>query len=510
MYTNILVELIESLSNKELMRFNKFLNSPYYNNRKTLITFFNILRKFHPDFQNKNFTKENIFKKMYGKENYNDSTFRNLNSDLLKSILLFLKVERMQKDDIQSSFFLSHELFEKNSYELFKKEMSKTETFLEMNNTYDGDYFYNRYKINTDLFYLNLLTKKVIKKDYVINESKKMIDGIIFILIFFIIESIKHNDNLLKYTRTYNIKRYKEFINDFLSIFNFENMIKFVNKNSSLKIHIVEIYYSLIKAFINFDDEKYYFEYKKALEEYSGSLGINDNNFLFSRLLDYCVMKINAGQKTSFDIYMEMFELNKIYIENEYYKTVSSKYIPFDLYRNVLLNCITVKKLDYMERFIKKYSKFLHPSHIFSVESYSMALYHFQKSQFDKALFCLSKIKFDQFVYKLDMKNLQLKIHFELEEYDASLYLIDSYKHFLKNSKLLTDSRRTFHNNFLSYVQKMSLYSTGSTSINLEYLYETANSANDINDKDWILQKIQSMINKKSNKGQKKMVPIYK
>jgi len=56
----------------------------------------------------------------------------------------------------------------------------------------------------------------------------------------------------------------------------------------------------------------------------------------------------------------------------------------------------------------------------------------------------------------------------------------------------------------------MSLYSTGSTSINLEYLYETANSANDINDKDWILQKIQSMINKKSNKGQKKMVPIYK
>ena len=67
--------------------------------------------------------------------------------------------------------------------------MSKTETLLELNNTYDGDYFYNRYKINTDMFYLNLLTKKVIKKDYVINESKKMIDGIIFILIFFIIKN---------------------------------------------------------------------------------------------------------------------------------------------------------------------------------------------------------------------------------------------------------------------------------------------------------------------------------
>jgi len=500
MYTNALIKLLETFSNKELTKFSKFLNSPYYNNRKALINFFVVLKKFHPGFDQKNFTKEFIFKKLYGDAKYNDSTLRNLASDLLKCLLFFLKAERMQREDVESSFFLSHELFEKNAYDLFKKEMNKTELLLEKKNTFDGDYFYNRYKINTDLFYLNLLTQKVLKKNYVVSESKKMTDGIIFILIFFIIESIKHNDNLLKYTRSYNITRYKEFITDFIKIFNFEEMIKFVNKNSSLKIHIIEIYYSLLKAFINFEDEKFYFEYKNNLKEYSGSLGLNDNNFLFSRLLDYCVLKINSSQKTSFDIQMEIFELNNIYIEKEYYKTGTSKYIPFDLYRNVLLNCITVNNLDYMETFIMKYSKFLHPSQIFSIESYSLALFHFQKSDFEKALQCINKIKFDQFVYKLDMKNLQLKIHYELGEFDATLYVIDSYKHFLKNNKLISESRRIFHNNFLSNVQKLSLFNTGSSNVNLDYLYDTVSSSDDIFDKNWILMKISDLMNRKSGK----------
>ncbi|MBS1517556.1 MAG: hypothetical protein JSS91_05660 [Bacteroidetes bacterium] len=503
MYTNSLFDLLQSFSEKEMMKFNKFLNSPYFSNSRNLIALFNVLRKYYPGFDQKNFTKENIYKKVFGHSRYNDSTLRNLNSDLLKCAMMFLKTERMLKEDVQSNFLLTHEMFEKGNYDLLRKQMKKTETELVAKNTLDGDYFYYRYKINTDLFYLNLLTQKVIKKNYVISESKKMIDGIIYILIFFIIESVKHNDNLLKYTRSYNIKRYMEFIKEFTEIFNFDKMMDFVNRNSDIKINIIEIYYNLLKTYINFDDENYYFEFKNSLTHYSQMLGKNDNNFLFSRLMDYCVMKINAGQQTSFDIQMEIFDLNKTYIEKEYYKTGSSKYIPFDLYRNVIMNCIKVKKLDYMESFIRKYSKQLHPSQKSSVESYSKSLYYFEKHEFENALSNLNEIKFDQFVYKLDMKNLQLKIQYELGEYEGTIYVIDTYKHFLKNNKLLSDSRRLFHNNFLTYVQKLILFKTGSGNVNLNYLYDMVNASNDIFDKEWLLQKIGELL-KRSGKSLKK------
>ncbi len=490
MYTHELINILKTFTAKELMWFGKFLESPYFNNRRRLRMLFKILKSYHPDFDSKLLTKANIYKKIYGKVLYNDSTFRNLMSDLLALALQFLKLEGIEKNDVSSNFFLTQELYLRGNYTLFRNRMVQNEKLLERNYQINSDYFLNKYRILTDSFYINLLTQKVLKKEYVISESQKMISGIVCILSYFVLESIKHYDNLLKYSRSYNIQKNIDTISHFMDIFNFDKLISYIRNNSSLSIPLVEIYYNLLKAFTNFEDDKYYKLFKKTLINNSNIIGLDENNFLFSRLIDYCILKNNLGLNSSFNIQNELFELNDIILEKKYYRTESTKYIPFDFYRNVLFNCIKIKKLDYMENFIKTNSKNLLPKHIKSVEDYSYALLYFEKGNYPKALSLLNQIKFDQFIYKLDMKNLQLKIYFELGQYESALSVIDTYKHFLKNNVLISESRRVTHSHFITFTHNLIQYRTGSQKINLAYIADKIEKSKNVFDRGWLKEKV--------------------
>ena len=62
-------------------------------------------------------------------------------------------------------------------------------------------------------------------------------------------------------------------------------------------------------------------------------------------------------------------------------KPEMNTYLTMDLFRNVLINCIAVKELAYMEEFISNYSNKLLPKDITNVENYSFALLNFEKEK---------------------------------------------------------------------------------------------------------------------------------
>jgi len=148
-YTHQIVDLLKTFSKKELMWFGKFLNSPYFNNRKRILNLYNVLRRHYPEFDKRNFTKADLYKQLYGDKSFNDSTLRNLMSDLLQLALDFLKQEGIEKDKMGSSFFLTHELVRKGEYKLFRSKMNSLEKTILNNTTMDGDYYFHRYRINT-------------------------------------------------------------------------------------------------------------------------------------------------------------------------------------------------------------------------------------------------------------------------------------------------------------------------------------------------------------------------
>ncbi len=176
MYTHSLFDLLRTFGDKEMMKFGKFLKSPYFNNRNTLNRLFEVLRTFHPEYDHKNLTKEKLFEKIYKNNNYNDSTFRNLMSDLQQAALTFLKLESFRKNEVDSSFFLTDELAQRGLAKIFDEKIRQTDRQLGLDKEISSAYFLSKFRTQTDQFYMYLQSVRVLKKSFVESESKKLVN----------------------------------------------------------------------------------------------------------------------------------------------------------------------------------------------------------------------------------------------------------------------------------------------------------------------------------------------
>ena len=68
------------------------------------------------------------------------------------------------------------------------------------------------------------------------------------------------------------------------------------------------------------------------------------------------------------------------------------------------------------------------------MKAYSMAYLHFAKAEFENALEYILKIKYNLFLFKLDLKILQLKIYYELGYFEEALSLVATTLSYLKST----------------------------------------------------------------------------
>jgi len=162
--------------------------------------------------------------------------------------------------------------------------------------------------------------------------------------------------------------------------------------------------------------------------------------------------------------------------------------LPVELYRNILRHGLSLKKHPWVLDFIKKYTKLLHPGRRKNVFYFSLAEYFFSRKMFMKARKNLNKIILEEFIYKLDYRNLSLMTHFELGEFESALSLIDSYNHFLSKDRTLSIENKKRHKKFINVVHKLILHKTTANKISSYYI-EKEFDANFLN-KDWINEKI--------------------
>ena len=64
MINHDLIKLLKTFSGEEVKDFRNFLKSPFFNKSSKLLKLYNEIIKHHPDFGNKNFTKENLHKRV--------------------------------------------------------------------------------------------------------------------------------------------------------------------------------------------------------------------------------------------------------------------------------------------------------------------------------------------------------------------------------------------------------------------------------------------------------------
>ncbi len=125
-----------------------------------------------------------------------------------------------------------------------------------------------------------------------------------------------------------------------------------------------------------------------------------------------------------------------------------------------------------------------------------MAYLHYAKREFASALELINKINFDLTSFKFELKNLQLILFYEINDFDSLLYALDSYRHYASNNRFVSEAGRKKIFRFINYLNSLYKLSEKPDNMKIELLKE--NILNDtLITKYWLLEKIEELELKK-------------
>ena len=78
------IDLLRTFSEAEFKEFGNFTASPYFNREIVQVKFYELLKKYYPDFTAKTFTKEQVYSKLYPGKTFSDGVMRNILSKTLE------------------------------------------------------------------------------------------------------------------------------------------------------------------------------------------------------------------------------------------------------------------------------------------------------------------------------------------------------------------------------------------------------------------------------------------
>jgi hypothetical protein len=476
------IELISTFSKTEFNDFGSFVSSPYFNRESVMVKFYDVLKKYYPSFDNRNFTKEKVFTKLYPGKKYNDGVMRNILSSMLELAETFLGVEQLVNDKVQFNFVLMKELSERKQLKLFERREIRAAELLETLPE-NEIYFYYR-----SLFFTEKRNHETRLKSTLYQNDMSLLeisDSLMKSFLISILNSYTHitNSNMKLYD-----DKYRPYLNEGFEAFADREAVNLK------ELAYFNYYYNAFKL-SKTEDEKYFYELKKLLQD-PGSLTKREIRDIFSNLTNFCYHMMNKGVMK---FRKEQFLLHKEQIATGRYKA-DNKNLSHIKYMSVVITGIDAGEIEWIEGFIEKYKAELDDSNRENTYNFCTALIYYHKKNFGSSLEWAAKVKTDDLSYKHQLKSLYLKVYFDMNDVESFYSHVDSYRHFLSNQKSIPADTRNAIGNYLNFTKKLfdiknAQQETGFELAKLkEKILETALMIN----KPWLLDKIDEISNKAS------------
>ena len=159
---------------------------------------------------------------------------------------------------------------------------------------------------------------------------------------------------------------------------------------------------------------------------------------------------------------------------------------------NVVTTGLDAGESEWVEDFIQRYCDELKNEHKNNMFNFSFALLQLRKRNYDRAIEFASRIVSDDLSYKHQLKSFYLKVYYELGEVQPFYSHVDSYKHFVKNDKLLSGDSREYIMNYIYFSKKLfELKNLPDKDVyEIQKLKEEITNHSAIINKLWLLKKI--------------------
>lgn len=474
MKKSMLIELLSSLSRKEITDFSDYVRSPFFNKNQSLIKLCGYLKLQHPDFNKAALEKKKVYATIFPGIKYNDGFMRTLIFGLSNLAENYLSYSRYKNSYFKDKTFLLYELNDRQLNRTLEKNIKSISKKLDSEKMRDNEYYLDKYNLENEK-YLYYFRKKpdVFEKIFKKTKLKEMTD---YMTIFY-------NSSIIgDYIRLYNLKNIYDFDFDTARIEKFKDILndEKLNKEPCLIIS----YYELM-LFVNTNDTSTIYKITDLLDKYEDSLDKDHVYNVYVNLINFCQRQITAGNK---ELEKEVLKLYKRGLGRNIFPFHGTAHFRF--FTTVTETAINLGEFEWAQNFITKYKNNLHPEIRENTYNYAKALYDFAAGDYVNSLERLSIVKYNDVYHKLKCKCLTAMLYYELGYTVQLLSHIDAFNHFILNDKLLNKERKKIYSSFIKYLKKIDSLRLFYNKSALDKLRLKIESDKLVHNKSWLLKKM--------------------
>lgn len=481
MLNSNLLNLLSGFSPEEMKEFRSFVSSPFFNSNPSVVKIFEHIRSCYPEFNAKKLEKEEVYRKVFGKDVYNDGFMRTVMFNLQKLAEEYIAYNSFKEKKYEKDLLLLENFYERKTEKLFRKKADEISKMLENDKKHGEDYFMAKLRLMSaiEIFAdanrfkskeFNTNKKKTFES--VVDLLNKLMSLTVLSNYIFFYEDSRESDSRETFGRKILDLILKE--------------MKVSDDEPALKLNLLKMH-----LYNSSKDEDFY-SLKEMLNDEENIFSHFDKYDLHNILQHYAQHRIFEG---AVEFRYERFELYRIAVENHLYAASKDDYFNDMFFGNVLLVACSIGEYEWVEKFIEENKSLLDPEINETIVSYSYARLNFIRKNFDETLRYLNQAPQVPYVsYRAIIRELFIMTFYELGLFAELSSQLDAYSHYLvKNKKNLSEHNATRAKNFLDYLKRLFRINENSDKKNLLKLKAEIESNSNTIERRWLLKKISEL-----------------
>lgn len=466
--------LLKTFTPKELQQFDDFVCSPYFNKHKDTVSWWKFLRKYAPDFTHKNLDKTVAFAKLFPDMPYNPQWLHELNTYLLRLAEQFLASENYRQNPHAQSRHLLSALALKRLDSFWEKHHTKAQQQLQSTQAINTDYWLDHYCLSKLYHYhYDDFSRRHAMRHFTHTNTQKAFAAL---NLLYVMDGLMHQSYAVNNHLSHNFPFDNYFLTQIYPLAARQLPPENAFMANALQNAILLSYTNAANYFTTLQTIVQQAEFTQISPRIQRSILTNMTNYCLKNL------PINETLYRSylFDIYQHFIQLGLLVVNGHFLV------VPFC---NIVQNALQVHQGNWAKQFIETHSPQLDETIRTSVLSFCRANICFYEGHFSDALLQLHQTdpKFRKSMASL--KNLLIRIYYELGETEALLSQIDALKHYLFDTQNLPPLLKNANQAFANFIlQLLRLQAKPNVVKALKLQVQIQQS--EVIYKEWLLQKL--------------------
>ncbi|MEO8514379.1 MAG: hypothetical protein ABI543_12515 [Ignavibacteria bacterium] len=433
-----------------MKEFEKFITSPFFNNGRNYLPLYKTLKYYYPAFDNPKLTEEKIFNRLYPGIDFNTGNTSTLRSMI--SRMCGLAEKFMVYNEFESGKFqYTYNLLLADLYRNKKFYGSALKVLLQNSTKIDNDddkekFVYRRLETN------KLLSDIFIQQDKP-NEDYKYSSKNILYIYTYIFETLSSFHNKIRVSnRNYNIiyKGY-DLVMHFVKTFDPILFDKECPEDNYATKELVLVNYYLLKSLLDENDNESILYSIDLYIRIFDKLSHFKQFSLFSLLFNRCIGKYRFDK-----LYLQKGNelIDYVWGKGVFSYSVQSPILLIQ-YLSALHFKLALSKTIELRRFISKYAGEVSQEFKEDIKKYSYACLYFKEKSYKKCLEQISQKDSLPVTININVSKFKICCLYELTYLENTLSAIDSFDHFLRKNKSVSEIIKTENFKFVKGIRKL-------------------------------------------------------